>query len=295
MSMAPVPTLTQVEFDALAQLAQELRAHATGPWGVRLHPHAGRGSGLYGHDAWRPGEAPRHLDWRVFLRTGQLWIRRFHAEGDPCVHLWLDTSTSMGSAKQALATHFGVAILTLAAMLGQSFTCCLLGQVTPWCTWHGAGDWQALLRARFGQPLPRLDVALGPAFRRALNQLSIQDEGVLVSDFADPETLEVLRRGRRGMSLVMITAPVDEQLPIPSGELSCPEGRGHVLMELGPEPAPAFLVALRKFRRDLVQTCAARDGVWSTLDTDAGPSLLTVLRRWAHGRAPQRFGPEPTS
>jgi uncharacterized protein (DUF58 family) len=44
---------------------------------------------------YRPGDDPRHLDWRLFARSDRLCIRRFEQETNLRGYLLLDTSASM--------------------------------------------------------------------------------------------------------------------------------------------------------------------------------------------------------
>lgn len=71
---------------------------------------------------YRPGDDPRHLDWRLFARSDRLCIRRFEQETNLRAYLLLDTSASMayGGARarqtklecaKTVATALGWALL----------------------------------------------------------------------------------------------------------------------------------------------------------------------------------------
>jgi len=71
---------------------------------------------------YRPGDDPRHLDWRLYARSDRLCIRRFEQETNLRGYLLLDTSASMAyrgararqsklECAQAVALAFGWALL----------------------------------------------------------------------------------------------------------------------------------------------------------------------------------------
>lgn len=78
----------------------------------------GTGSSLEFQDrrAYAAGDDVRHLDWRAFARTDQLYVRQYREEILPRVDLVVDASRSMGlHERKAQATVDLAAILALAA------------------------------------------------------------------------------------------------------------------------------------------------------------------------------------
>lgn len=50
------------------------------------------------HRPWENGNDPKFIDWRVFLRTGKLFLRRFREETNSAFYFFVDFSASMNYA-----------------------------------------------------------------------------------------------------------------------------------------------------------------------------------------------------
>jgi uncharacterized protein (DUF58 family) len=68
----------------------------------RLGPEGGLGEGagdFIGSRSYRPGDSPRHLDWKAFARGRGLVLKQFG--GDQAVEVWLDLHNVPGSDLEA--------------------------------------------------------------------------------------------------------------------------------------------------------------------------------------------------
>lgn len=81
--------------------------------GGRRSPFLGRGSTVKDYRAYVPGDDFRLIDWRIYGRTDDLYVKRFEEEKDLTVHIVIDSSSSMdyGSPRK----------FDYAAMLGVGF------------------------------------------------------------------------------------------------------------------------------------------------------------------------------
>jgi len=84
--------------------------------GDRLGKGTGASLEFQDRRAYAPGDDVRHLDWRAYARTDQLFVRLYREEVQPRVEILLDASRSMDveGAKARLALDLA-ALLTLAA------------------------------------------------------------------------------------------------------------------------------------------------------------------------------------
>ena len=82
-------------------------------FGSRASIHQGRGSQLRDHRIYSEGDDFRLIDWKIYGRTDNLYIKRFEEERNMTVHVLMDGSASMnyGSPKK----------FDYAAMLGVGF------------------------------------------------------------------------------------------------------------------------------------------------------------------------------
>src|SRR3972149_8491344 len=82
--------------------------------GPRKSVATGRGLMFKEHRIYSPGDDIRLIDWKVFARTDDLYIKTFEEERNLTVHIIMDASASMGFGKP-------VSKFDYAAMLGVGF------------------------------------------------------------------------------------------------------------------------------------------------------------------------------
>ena len=82
--------------------------------GPRKSIAAGRGLTFKDHRIYSPGEDIRLIDWKVFARTDNLYIKTFEEERNLTAHIIMDVSGSMGFGKP-------ISKFDYAAMLGVGF------------------------------------------------------------------------------------------------------------------------------------------------------------------------------
>ena len=82
--------------------------------GPRKSIATGRGLTFKDHRIYSPGEDIRLIDWKVFARTDDLYIKTFEEERNLTAHIIMDSSASMGFGKPMSKFDY-------AAMLGVGF------------------------------------------------------------------------------------------------------------------------------------------------------------------------------
>ena len=63
--------------------------------GLHKSPFHGFSVEFAEHRLYNPGEATRHLDWKVFARTGKMFVKRFEEETNLRCQIVIDASSSM--------------------------------------------------------------------------------------------------------------------------------------------------------------------------------------------------------
>lgn len=63
--------------------------------GMHKSPFQGFSVEFAEHRVYNPGETTRHIDWKLFARTDNLYVKRYDEETNLRAHLLLDTSPSM--------------------------------------------------------------------------------------------------------------------------------------------------------------------------------------------------------
>jgi len=82
--------------------------------GPRKSIAAGRGLTFKDHRIYSPGDDIRLIDWKVFARTDDLYIKTFEEERNLTAHIIMDASASMGFGKP-------ISKFDYAAMIGVGF------------------------------------------------------------------------------------------------------------------------------------------------------------------------------
>ena len=92
--------------------------------GGRKSPFLGRGTSVKDYRAYVPGDDFRLIDWRIYARTDDLYVKRFEEEKDLTVHIVIDSSSSMdyGNPKKFdYASMLGVGFAYLAMKDNEKF------------------------------------------------------------------------------------------------------------------------------------------------------------------------------
>lgn len=82
--------------------------------GERKSLYTGRGTTFKDHRIYAPGDDIRLVDWKVFARTDDLYVKRYEEERNLSVHIIMDTSASMNFGSPVTKYEY-------AAMLGLGF------------------------------------------------------------------------------------------------------------------------------------------------------------------------------
>ncbi|WP_049985406.1 DUF58 domain-containing protein [Halobellus rufus] len=213
--------------DRLAGLERALR-HRTGSrrQGEQRSPNVGEGLTFSDYRRYTPGDDVRLIDWRVYARTDEHFIKQYEAERDLTVHVLLDTSASMDfgtgeSNKFEFGARVGLAFAYFAAADHDSFRFATIGTDSERLDRGRStrGELLRLVDALNGvDPDGRTDVfdALA-SYARTIRSRSLV---VVVSDFLDdPDAVEdgLAALGDSSILLVHLVAP-EERDPDVSGD-----------------------------------------------------------------------------
>ena len=170
-----------------------------------------------------PGDDFRHIDWNLYGRLGQLFLRLFVAEEDLDVRIYLDRSRSMGfGGKLDYAKKIAAALAYLGLRRQDRVALASFGESMDPGLAPGRG--QARIFRVFDH-LDHIEARGVTDFREAFRQgLPRTGRGavVLVSDFLTPEGyadgLKTLAGGALQVALVQVAAP-EEVNPARLGDL----------------------------------------------------------------------------
>jgi uncharacterized protein (DUF58 family) len=188
------------------------------------HKTSRRGAGLEFSDFrhYRPGDDFRHVDWNIYSRLDQLFLKLHASEEDMTLHLVVDASASMGFGEPSKFDH--------ARKLAAALACIALHNLDRVGVSAFAGDLGAALPAiKARHHLARMLAFLGELrcagvtrFSAALRAFatSTRNPGlvVLISDLLGTEDahdgIEALRRGGHDVVVIQLLAESEIDPPL---------------------------------------------------------------------------------
>jgi uncharacterized protein (DUF58 family) len=207
--------------------------------GAYQSPLRGPGFDFDEHQAYRPGDDVRRIDWNVTARLDAPFVRHTHAEREMNAVIAMDVSPSMalggaGYSKKEVLT-FITASIVFSAVSDQintgflAFSDRVLLSTPPRRTRAAAWTvvqqgWDLLDAAKHGGWRRPSKSLLGPAIEELVKTLKRMSVVFIVSDFiADDEALE-----SRDLAILASRHDVIAVVPEDRLERTLPEGRGYL-------------------------------------------------------------------
>ena len=200
----------------LEALRRRLEVRAwSGASGERTSRRRGSSSEFEDHRPYAPGDDPRRIDWAVYARTGEPFLKLFRAEEDVTARVLLDGSASMSFGAPPKLDHAkrfaaAVAYMTLAGLERAQLFATTEGRVKVSTSVRGRAGAPAFFReAAAVNPTGAGDLAR--AIDVVLRQSGRPGMLVVISDFFDAgPVLSALARARAAghdLAIVQILAP----------------------------------------------------------------------------------------
>jgi uncharacterized protein (DUF58 family) len=231
---------------------------------------------------YTPGDDPRSVDWNIFRRSGNLYVKQFEEEEIVTAHVLVDVSKSMdwGSPSKLqfasrLAAALGYIVLAGASKL---VVTTLSGSTATsfgpaWGRRSVAGLLDFLQKDRPHGETDQ-DAALESYARRAT-----PGQALIISDLLTPKFEQGIRRlldRRFEVTILHVLAP-DEVHPPMSGDLTLidRETGNEVAITLNQEALDKYEERFRTWARALESFCSRHDVVYQRIQT--GERLESVL------------------
>lgn len=203
---------------AARRIVEGLRA------GGQRSPFHGVGAEFEQHRPYRAGDDLRHLDWKVYARSGRLYTRRFREATDLSVQLLVDTSASMDfpagdHAKFRCVQQLAAAIAWLVVADGNAVGLATAADgAVQWLPPRGGVRHRRALLARLAalRPAGRWDA--GPLLAAAATRLPRRGLVVVLTDAWDDDDrlrrdLRLLAHHGHEVALLQVVAPEERALP----------------------------------------------------------------------------------
>jgi len=204
----------------------DVRARS-GAAGERASSRRGSSAEFADHRAYSPGDDPRRIDWAVYARTGEPFLKLYRAEEDAVVRLLVDSSASMrfgDPQKLDVARRIAAAVgyLALARLERAQVIIGMEGRTRAHPSLRGRSALPTLL-ATLGAADAAGKGDLAQAIDDVLRRSARPGLLVILSDFFDGgAVLSALSRARAAghdVALVHVVA-VEEESPTLEGDLA---------------------------------------------------------------------------
>ncbi len=232
---------------------------------------------------YHPGDDYRRIDYAVYARTGQLFIRLFEAEDDLHLRILLDVSASMGhDDKLAQAKRLAAAIGFLALTRRDTVTLHLEPSTRPPQRFAGRHAVSAL----FAQ-LERLEPAGTTDLRSAAGDLLARPGPagvtVVISDLLTPSWEPAIDRlpARGGDVTVLHVLAKEELNPTLIGDLDVVDAESgeHVPVSLSHDSVATYREVVDRWLVEAAARCRSRGAAYQQVMAD-DPIEDVVLKGW---------------
>ena len=261
------------------------RVQRGGPRGERLARQFGAGQEFGAHRPYAQGDDLRRVDWNVYGRLGQMFLKLFEAPGQLRVLLVADDAPTMdfGAANKWLAARRVLGAVGLIALEGAERVLLARLSETRGEVFDGTGETRLL------DTLERMPAAADSRPQQGLSSYLFGSRArdsvlVFVSDFQERErALSLLSDARRsGVRAVAVSVACSEEInPTLDGftKLQAVAG-GETRLRVDARVLQAYVEELRSYREGIARAVAALGAAFIELDSaDAVEPLILELMR----------------
>ncbi|NLV02171.1 DUF58 domain-containing protein [Haloferax volcanii] len=247
--------------------------------GEQESPDVGEGLTFSDHRRYAAGDDPRLIDWKVYARTEELFIKRFEAERNLTVHVLLDASASMdfgeGDAnKFEYGAKLGLGFCHLTAEENNDFRFSLLGDLPDRIDTDASSRGEVLrLVERLNETTPGGDGDITAALSTYAETIHSRSLVVVVSDLLfDPDDVAsgLAALARNDVLVAQVLTP-DELDPEATGDaiFEDPESEATRRTYFGGSAARQYTDRLQRHLAAVDERCQALGIERELVDTGA--------------------------
>jgi uncharacterized protein (DUF58 family) len=255
----------------------------------------GRGLEFYDFRGYRPGDDFRHIDWNIYARLDQLFLKLHASEEDLTLHLIVDASASMGFGEPSKFDHARRLAAALACIALNNFD-----RVGVSAFAHGLGATLAPSKARQHMAslftfLGNLPCAGATSFGAALRAFATRTRKsglvILISDLLGADDaedgIEALRRGGHDVVVIQLLAEEEIDPPLDGAlQLIDAETGDELEVSVDDELRRLYQRRLERHLRELERFCRRQGVEYLRASTAIAfeDVVLKCLRQGAHLR-----------
>lgn len=225
LNEAEINALQQKSKNCQLSFSESIRTSSEFMMGDMQSQIRGEGIDFEENKAYLAGSDSRHINWRMYAKTQQLYVNIYNEDKRPSTYLVFDQRPTMyfGTRKQLkikLALKFAVYSLLLAANQQHSTSGVQIGLKPTWHNSYSSSNSILSFIESLNRPcLDNINMDDTPSINDILNKLNLTDgaEVIIISDLHDMDdtTISCLYNLSRRfkISLVQVQDPVEKELP----------------------------------------------------------------------------------
>ncbi len=202
-------------------------------------PRRGTSLEIADYRQYSPGDDIRYVDWGIFARSDDLYVKLFREEVDLFVYLFIDASGSMAfpspQEKFVPACHVALALAYVVLANHDHVKLHLLQEIpAPLASPFYRSRHRIMDCIDFVSSLsPRGSLELAPALGEHLKRIRRPGKAILISDFLMPASsyqggLNLLRAFNLDISVIQVMGRQEVDPPFPRGSLTVVDSESHV-------------------------------------------------------------------
>ncbi len=232
--------------------------------GTRRSIGAGRGLTIRDRRAYAPGDDFRAIDWKVYARSDNLYIKRYEEERNMTTHIVVDNSASMNFGKKVkkfeYASMVGVGFAYLVMRENEKFQFSTFSETLQTFQPRRGMSHIASMVDYLNEQKPKGKSNFGELMVKYKQMIHTKALLIIVSDFLFD--LEQIKRGLHALAnnelrVIMVLDKVEKDLSL-SGEYKLHDSESSTMMRtsISPRLKEKYKGALDEHIEEIAKTCS---------------------------------------
>jgi uncharacterized protein (DUF58 family) len=260
--------------------------------GLHRSPYIGFSVEFASHHEYVPGDDPRHINWKLYARQHQLYVKEFDGDTNLNLYILLDVSGSMacaslGRSKLQYSATLAAALAHLAIRQHDAagvtlFADCVIANLPPKASAHQQQEIFGLVNGI----APRAPTDAGKAIHQAAELCKKRGVVAVISDCFDDvpnimDGLDHLLFLKHEVVLFQVLDPWERDLPLEGNVRFRDLETGETLTTLSDGVRDSYRRAVRAWLNDLDRECLTRgiDRIELTTSDSLDKALLDYFVR----------------
>ncbi|MFO8016131.1 MAG: DUF58 domain-containing protein [Candidatus Woesearchaeota archaeon] len=263
--------------DELRRFSLIIRKRVTSKYtGEKKSLAEGRGLVFKDHRVYAPGDDIRLIDWKVYARTDDLYVKRYEEERNLVVHIIIDSSASMNFGKRIkkfeYASMIGVGFAFLAMKDNEKFQFATFSEGLQTFRPEKGMSQVASMVMHLNESKPSGHSMIHESIMRYKRHINSRSLIILISDFlinAEEIKNALYRLGGHDIKAVQVLDPVERNFDLEGDmKLKDSETDEQLKTHISPRLQKEYQQRMDAHVNDIADTCTRLGADFYTVTTD---------------------------